>query len=552
MKNVIRLIFLVVVLMAAGGCGRGTDRIFPFGWARVGEPFDSLTEAVEWKFIDGADYGTIQRDVDMLNAMAAADSANMTKRVRAEYFDARLKMRLGQEDEAAALFGDAEARALADSGRHPYDLARIRWNVEPYYDPLDVETYDKISEDIQFFESVGDYYLAGAKCMDLGMLFTDLRDIPESMKWLDRADSLFRVGGLDDNILKNRGNRAINHRLAFRDREAEETMRAMLADGTLERDPAVMNSVLYNLYSFYGDTAALRRAYEWEGCDEGDRGVLESYLAVEFAKGGRLDSARRYLSLADEHAGAQEAPALRAAYLKYSAEVLDSLGDLAGAYGRMCEYSRLSDTINEGGKAEQVLRADVLRKIGERRVAAESERRRHTVVFMAVIMALIVAGGVAAWTAYRHVQRRKMAMMKAELDLEQSRRRVMAMQLAMEENERTVDSISSEIGRMSEAGDLAPGAAARLEAAIKTHGAVKNEQENFYTTFAEVSPDFVPRLKERWPGLSDAEVKLAVYMALGLDNKHIARLTGVRPESVKQAKWRLRKKMGGEELEIRN
>ena len=43
-------------------------------------------------------------------------------------------------------------------------------------------------------------------------------------------------------------------------------------------------------------------------------------------------------------------------------------------------------------------------------------------------------------------------------------------------------------------------------------------------------------------------MKLAVYMALGLDNKHIARLTGVRPESVKQAKWRLRKKMGGEEF----
>ena len=54
----------------------------------------------------------------------------------------------------------------------------------------------------------------------------------------------------------------------------------------------------------------------------------------------------------------------------------------------------------------------------------------------------------------------------------------------------------------------------------------------------------MPALRERWPNLSDAEVRMAVYIALGLDNKHIARVAGIRPESVKQARWRLRNKLG--------
>ena len=44
--------------------------------------------------------------------------------------------------------------------------------------------------------------------------------------------------------------------------------------------------------------------------------------------------------------------------------------------------------------------------------------------------------------------------------------------------------------------------------------------------------------------MSDTYVKLATYIYMGLDNNKIARLLVIRPESVKQARWRLRKMMG--------
>jgi len=40
------------------------------------------------------------------------------------------------------------------------------------------------------------------------------------------------------------------------------------------------------------------------------------------------------------------------------------------------------------------------------------------------------------------------------------------------------------------------------------------------------------------------DLKLAAFSALNLDIKQIARILGIKPESVKQSRWRLRRKLG--------
>ncbi len=53
----------------------------------------------------------------------------------------------------------------------------------------------------------------------------------------------------------------------------------------------------------------------------------------------------------------------------------------------------------------------------------------------------------------------------------------------------------------------------------------------------------VNKLLGAYPGLADSYVKLATFIYMGLDNNRIARLLVIRPESVKQARWRLRRMM---------
>lgn len=60
------------------------------------------------------------------------------------------------------------------------------------------------------------------------------------------------------------------------------------------------------------------------------------------------------------------------------------------------------------------------------------------------------------------------------------------------------------------------------------------------------------RLRKDYPSLTGADLRLASYIAMGMENKHIARVMSIRPESVKQARWRLRGKLGlapGESLD---
>ncbi len=81
-------------------------------------------------------------------------------------------------------------------------------------------------------------------------------------------------------------------------------------------------------------------------------------------------------------------------------------------------------------------------------------------------------------------------------------------------------------------------------AVIKMHIAGGEEWDTFQQLFVKVNPDFISRLHAAYPALSDSYVRLATYIYMGLDNNKIARLLVIRPESVKQARWRLRRMMG--------
>jgi hypothetical protein len=68
--------------------------------------------------------------------------------------------------------------------------------------------------------------------------------------------------------------------------------------------------------------------------------------------------------------------------------------------------------------------------------------------------------------------------------------------------------------------------------------------DNFIELFARQYPMFISRLRQKSPRISDAALRLAGYIAIGLSTKEIVEVMNVRPESVRQAKWRLRRTLG--------
>jgi len=67
--------------------------------------------------------------------------------------------------------------------------------------------------------------------------------------------------------------------------------------------------------------------------------------------------------------------------------------------------------------------------------------------------------------------------------------------------------------------------------------------ESFSYHFEQVHPHFFTALKERFPQLTQNDLKISAYIKIGLNNKEIASLMQIAPDSVKSAKKRLKKKL---------
>ena len=66
--------------------------------------------------------------------------------------------------------------------------------------------------------------------------------------------------------------------------------------------------------------------------------------------------------------------------------------------------------------------------------------------------------------------------------------------------------------------------------------------EDFRLYFEEVHTDFFSKLKERFPDLGAADLKLCALIKLNLNMKQAASILRISPDSVKVARYRLRKK----------
>lgn len=75
----------------------------------------------------------------------------------------------------------------------------------------------------------------------------------------------------------------------------------------------------------------------------------------------------------------------------------------------------------------------------------------------------------------------------------------------------------------------------------------------FMLQFEKVHPRFFAELKERWPKLTQYDLRLCAHLKVGMDNKEIAQVSAISVESVKKSTNRLKKKMDlGPEISLRD
>ncbi len=73
---------------------------------------------------------------------------------------------------------------------------------------------------------------------------------------------------------------------------------------------------------------------------------------------------------------------------------------------------------------------------------------------------------------------------------------------------------------------------------------IDNEWENFKMRFEEVHKGFFTAIKSHYPEIGSAELRLCALLRLNMNLKESSRILGISTDSVKTARYRLRKKLG--------
>jgi len=82
-----------------------------------------------------------------------------------------------------------------------------------------------------------------------------------------------------------------------------------------------------------------------------------------------------------------------------------------------------------------------------------------------------------------------------------------------------------------------------MQQQLRSEKGADEDWDNFRIHFEEVHPNFFRQLQERYPQLSQNDLRMCAYLKLGLSSKEIAQILNITADSVRKRKQRLREKI---------
>lgn len=553
MKN-IPLIFIIAIFVGLAGC-RKENTLEPFRWVAVGEEFDSLTLRLENQFNDYAPFDSLAESIARLEEIAKnTGEYKNVEMSRVAYWKARYHWRLEHTD-SALKFAD-EGLRLCDTVRHKYDMHRLNAIKYVVDDTIDGGTLYRILEGIiNYSHKVKDIGFEAIASINMGNLMSEIGEYDRALEYFSIADSLNLKLGFSKLPIKDKVN--ISRVLGQKGDKGTEIdmLKSIMGHPAVEGDEYVENVIPRNLFEATKDIRYLYEAY-W-GIRENERfrhlrGLYSALLANEKYKMQQYDSVLHYASAAADDleyvkdSGHQSLVWLSISLAWTIVEKHDS------AYVCRIRYEHCINEKMKQAKAAEVLRLNAAKEMERREAEYATETLRRNVVIGFAVLLMVSSGVISLLLVNRRRIRHRMDAIAAELDLEKSRRKIVATTLSMEEKDKVLESMKEELSDMRKSGEIRETQARRLETTIKSHLVENESTEAFREMFDVVHPKFVDKLRKLCPKLADSYIRLACYILMDLDNYRIARLMMIKGESVRQAKWRLRQRLSvpeGQSLE---
>lgn len=259
--------------------------------------------------------------------------------------------------------------------------------------------------------------------------------------------------------------------------------------------------------------------------------------------------------------------------LKYYQNALNTTPDTS----RMSSlHYRISDILEKKGKLADALyhvrtgakffriffNSEKDRTIGRMELQAALERQENKVKFLTeqqktqqfkiALMSLIFLSGITTLMLLLDRQRRQRIILQKEKELLEARQLIHQQELRIANA--SLSEKTAEVATLQNLLDLKNQLISSLEQKINTAETdmlitpplrmlTDRDWLEFRDKFEQQFPGFLTRLKATFRGITNIEVRLFIFIKLGLENTEIANISGISPESVYRSRSRLRQKL---------
>jgi tetratricopeptide (TPR) repeat protein/DNA-binding CsgD family transcriptional regulator len=282
---------------------------------------------------------------------------------------------------------------------------------------------------------------------------------------------------------------------------------------------------------------------------------------------GKLSEALQHAQRAFQLADSLALPAERVQGASLLFEALSSVGrwEEAARIGLLAlQYQDTLFNAERRREAEEMrIRYETEKKEQEITVLQQQNRDRQRVnQLLALVLLLIVSGGVLTlWHQFQTHRRRKQLLLaenevlkanealaalnlrQAEAALSLQEERLQEIVRSLEDKSRLIESLKEELSHIAPQPERASLSREKIRALLQQKILTEDDWELFLHKFDQLFPQYVERLRERYPQLSQAELRLWLLTKLNLSGKAMSNLLGISDHSVRISRYRLKKKL---------
>lgn len=463
---------------------------------------------------------------------------------------------------------DLKAKAIFYHSQAEQLLGNFDQSIKTLYDALECATPGNKSLNAQIYAL-------------MGILYCRLTDYNKAIELNEKATSIFKSLGDSTSLALCYNDRGIIHAFLNEFGNAEQFLRQALAINRSQKNLKSVAANLNNLCLFEGDFEEKLEFIK-------EAIIINKNLNSQWSLGENYNNMGRQYFYARQYANAMEA--LQKAYAvasdigakelicdnyEYSSWVYNALGDYKNAYQCLMQLYTLSKDLQSGSKLRIVEQEishkrylDQQRKAEIKEQAYEIELLKRNLFALSVVFIFLVVLSIFLYKWYK--RKKNMQLMVARYNLEQSEHELAELKVRQQELElksvqsaldnsrqeatsfavflRSRNELLEKIREMIKQGykmdsQLLIPHLKKVNAFISQYQSGDKTNSTLLLNVEEKNQEFLQRLSERHPSLTQGEKYLATLLRVNLSTKEISMLTGNVPKTINMNRYRLRKSL---------